>query len=100
MRAGGDIGSSLGPIMIMLGDRLGMYKALSEQGPMTSNELAEKTNTSERYIREGLASQNAADYLSYEPETKNFHYHPREHWYWLMSKAQFTWSIPNFEVFV
>ena len=72
MRAGGDIGSSLGPIMIMLGDRLGMYKALSEQGPMTSNELAEKTNTSERYIREWLASQNAADYLSYEHETKKF----------------------------
>lgn len=72
MRAVGDIGSSLGAIMIILGDRLGLYKALSEQGPMTSNELAEKTNTSERYIREWLASQAAADYLSYEPETKKF----------------------------
>lgn len=52
MKAVGDIGSSLGAMMIMLGERLGLYKALSNYGRLSSEELAEKTGTSERYIRE------------------------------------------------
>lgn len=72
MKAIGDLGSSLGAMMVILGDRLGFYKTLSKFGPMTSEELALKTNTSERYVREWLASQAAADYLEYKSETKKF----------------------------
>lgn len=72
MKAVGDIGSSLGAMMIIIGERLGLYKALSTFGPLSSEELAEKTDTSERYIREWLSSQAAADYLSYDPATKKF----------------------------
>ena len=71
-KAIGDLGSSLGSMMIILGDRLGLYKALSRSGPMTSEELAHNTNTAERYIREWLASQAAAGYLTYDPENKKF----------------------------
>lgn len=46
MKAIGDLGSSLGAMMVILGDRLGFYKTLSKFGPMTSEELALKTNTS------------------------------------------------------
>ncbi|ALI36104.1 bifunctional 3-demethylubiquinone-9 3-methyltransferase/ 2-octaprenyl-6-hydroxy phenol methylase [Candidatus Nitrosocosmicus oleophilus] len=67
-----DLGCSLGSMMIILGDRLGLYKALSRFGPMTSEELAHNTNTAERYIREWLASQAAAGYLTYDPENKKF----------------------------
>jgi hypothetical protein len=72
LKAIGDLGSSLGSMMIILGDRLGLYKALSQFGPMTSEELAHNTGTAERYIREWLASQAAAGYLSYDPENKKF----------------------------
>lgn len=72
MKAIGDLGSSLGAMMVILGERLGLYKALSKFGPMTSEELALRTNTSERYIREWLASQAAADYLRYNAENKKF----------------------------
>src|SRR5688572_30458457 len=72
IKAIGDLGSSLGSMMIILGDRLGLYKALSQFGPMTSEELAHNTNTAERYIREWLASQAAAGYLAYNPEAKKF----------------------------
>ncbi|WP_148687178.1 class I SAM-dependent methyltransferase [Candidatus Nitrosocosmicus hydrocola] len=72
LRAIGDLGSSLGAMMVILGDRLGFYKALSKFGPMTSEELALNTDTSERYVREWLASQAAADYLKYNSETKKF----------------------------
>ena len=72
IKAIGDLGSSLGSMMIILGDRLGLYKALSQFGPMTSDDLAHNTNTAERYIREWLASQAAAGYLAYDPENKKF----------------------------
>lgn len=76
MKALGDIGSSLGAMMIILGERLGLYKAFSKYGSLSSEELAEKTGTSERYVREWLSSQAAADYLSYDPLTKKFYLSP------------------------
>ena len=72
MKSIGDMGSSLGALMIMLGYRLGLYKALQQYGPLTSEELAQKTETSERYIREWLASQAAANYISYDATNKKF----------------------------
>lgn len=72
MKSVGDMGSSLSALMILLGDRLGLYKALNEYGPLKSEELAQKTDTSERYIREWLASQAAADYISYDVASKKF----------------------------
>ena len=49
-------------MMVILGDKLEFYKALSKFGPITSDELALKTNTTERYVREWLSSQAAADF--------------------------------------
>ena len=72
IKAIGDLGSSLSSMMVILGDRLGLYRALSQFGPMTSEELAQRTNTAERYIREWLASQAAAGYLIYDSENKKF----------------------------
>lgn len=66
------MGSSINALMIMLGNRLGLYKALQQYGPLTSEELAQKTETSERYIREWLASQAAAEYVTYDSENKKF----------------------------
>jgi len=54
----GDLGAAVHAGMVVIGEKLGLYKALSA-GPMTSAELAAKTQTDERYLREWLASQAA-----------------------------------------
>jgi hypothetical protein len=55
----------------VIGEKLGLYKSLAAQ-PMTSAELAAKTNTDERYVREWLASQAAGGYVSYDDKTQRF----------------------------
>ena len=54
---------------IYIGDRLGLYRALAESGPATSAELASRTGTHERYIREWLEQQTVAGILEVENET-------------------------------
>jgi 2-polyprenyl-3-methyl-5-hydroxy-6-metoxy-1,4-benzoquinol methylase len=76
MKAVADMGSSLSAMMVILGEKLGLYKALQQKGPLTSEELSNATNTSERYIREWLASQAAAGYISYNPSEKKFSISP------------------------
>ncbi|MCC5947193.1 MAG: methyltransferase domain-containing protein [Nitriliruptoraceae bacterium] len=61
-----------------LGDVLGLYAAMSGAGPMTPAELAERTRTRERYVREWLANQAAGGYVVYHPETGTFEL-PDEH---------------------
>lgn len=67
----GDLGAAVHTGMVVIGEKLGLYKALSER-PMTSLELAGKTNTDERYVREWLASQAAGGYISYEEKSQTF----------------------------
>ncbi len=58
LKALGDIASTVSGVLVNIGDRLGLYKAMAESGqPITSEELAKKTNTNERLIREWLANQ-------------------------------------------
>ena len=66
-----DLGAAVSAGMVVIGDRLGLYKALAE-GPMTSAELAKKTGTDERYVREWLASQAAGGYITYDDKTNKF----------------------------
>ena len=66
-----DLGAALHAGTVVLGEQLGLYKALAE-APMTSAELAEKTNTSERYVREWLAAQAASGYAMYDPATARY----------------------------
>jgi SAM-dependent methyltransferase len=66
-----DLGATVHSGMVVIGERLGLYKALAS-GPMTPGELAAKTKTDERYVREWLASQAAGGYISYDEKTKKF----------------------------
>jgi hypothetical protein len=68
----GDLGATANAALVIVGDRLGLYRALAESGPATSHELAERTGTHERYIREWLAAQAASGYVSYDPSAKRF----------------------------
>ena len=68
----GDLGGVFSAPLVRMGDKLGLYKALKEQGPMTSAELAGKTNVAERYAREWLSHQAASGYLEYDSATGKF----------------------------
>jgi SAM-dependent methyltransferase len=67
----GDLGAAVHAGMVVIGEKLGLYKALAG-GPMTSAELAARTQTDERYLREWLASQAAGGYISYDGASKKF----------------------------
>ncbi len=60
-----DFGAVFHAALVVIGDKLGLYKRLSERGPMTSAELAAATGCAERYVREWLASQAAGGYVTY-----------------------------------
>jgi len=66
-----DLGASVHAGMVVIGEKLGLYKALAAEA-MDSAELAEKTQTDERYLREWLASQAAGGYITYEEATGKF----------------------------
>ncbi len=66
-----DVGAAVHAGMVVIGERLGLYKALAG-GPLTSVELAAKTHTDERYVREWLASQAAGGYVLYDDATNKF----------------------------
>ena len=68
-----DFGGAGGRVLVYIGDKLGLYKAMSDFGkPITSQELANLTATSERYIREWLANQVAGGYLTHDPSSKRY----------------------------
>src|ERR1700745_3688856 len=66
-----DLGAAVHSGMVVIGEKLGLYKALAE-GPMTCGELAAKTQTDERYLREWLSSQAAGGYITYDQHTHKF----------------------------
>jgi SAM-dependent methyltransferase len=73
----GDLGASVHAGMVVIGERLGLYKALAD-GPASSAELAEKTGTDERYLREWLASQAAGGYIAYDAASHRFSLTPEQ----------------------
>jgi 2-polyprenyl-3-methyl-5-hydroxy-6-metoxy-1,4-benzoquinol methylase len=61
-----DMGSAVVAQLVVIGDKLGLYRALAGGGPATTAELAERTGTAERYVREWLRAQAAAGYVTYD----------------------------------
>lgn len=67
-----DLGATLHAGMAVIGDSLGLYKAMRGAGPLSSSELAERSGTHERYIREWLCSQAAGGYVDYDAATGRY----------------------------
>jgi hypothetical protein len=59
-RVVGDLGATMSSALLVLGDRLGLYKAMAASGPVTAAELAKRTETAERYVAEWLNAQAAS----------------------------------------
>src|SRR6478752_6436588 len=73
-----DLGAAVNGALIVLGDRLGIYAALADSGPATSQELAEKTKLHERQLREWLSAQTASGYVSYDGTKETFYLTPEQ----------------------
>ena len=65
-KAIGDFGALVNGALVVVGDRLGLYRAMADGEPLTPRELAERTGTTERYIREWLNAQTGSGYVTYE----------------------------------
>lgn len=68
-----DFGATFHAALVRIGDKLGLYKGLAAGGPQTSAELAKRTGTAERYVREWLLCQAAGGYVTYDAATGKFH---------------------------
>jgi len=77
-RVVGDLGGAWSAALVVLGDRLGLWRAMASTGGLTSAELAERTGTEERYVREWLNAQAAAGYVEYDADGATFTL-PAEH---------------------
>jgi len=66
-----DLGAVMHAATIVVGDQLGLYKAMAD-GPLTAEALAAKTGTDARYVREWLSSQAASGYVHYDPADGRF----------------------------
>jgi len=67
-----DLAAGYGGVMVALGDKLGLYKAMAERGPLSSTEVANLAGCAERYVREWLNSQAAAGYVVYHPSSETY----------------------------
>lgn len=73
-----DMGAAMHAVLILLGDRLGLYKAMADSKPVTSAELATRTGTSERYVREWLNANAAGGYVTYDAASGTYSLPPEQ----------------------
>jgi len=73
-----EFGAAMNASLVLLGDKLGLYRTLAAKGPMNSSELASATGTAERYVREWLSSQAASGYVEYDSASGNFSMLPEQ----------------------
>ena len=77
-RAVDEVGATLNTALVVMGDRLGLYRALAGAGPLSPAELAGRTGTAERYVREWLNAQAAGGYVEYDPDSGRYTLPPEQ----------------------
>jgi len=78
MKAVGEMGAAMNAALVLIGDKLGLYKAMAGAGPISSAELAAKTHTTERYVREWLAAQAAGELVTYDAASQKYTLPPEQ----------------------
>ncbi|HEV7763535.1 MAG TPA: class I SAM-dependent methyltransferase [Thermoanaerobaculia bacterium] len=78
VRAIGDLSAGYGGVMVSVGSKLGLYKAMSGAGPLTSHEVASRSGCAERYVREWLGSQVAGGYVGYHAVSDTYELFPEQ----------------------
>jgi SAM-dependent methyltransferase len=77
-KAVGEVGATLNTALVVIGDKLGLYRELAHSGPLSSSELAQRTHTAERYVREWLNAQAAGGYVDYDPDGERYSLAPEQ----------------------
>jgi 2-polyprenyl-3-methyl-5-hydroxy-6-metoxy-1,4-benzoquinol methylase len=73
-----EFGATANAALVVIGDRLGLYKELAASGPLTSSDLAQRTGTAERYVREWLNAQAASGWVTYDAEAGRYSMSPEQ----------------------
>jgi SAM-dependent methyltransferase len=73
-----ELGPVIGAPLVIIGDRLGLYRAMAGAGPLSADEVARRTGTEPRYVAEWLAAQAAAGYVTYDPASRAFELPPEQ----------------------
>jgi ubiquinone/menaquinone biosynthesis C-methylase UbiE len=74
----GDLSAGYGGVMVSLGDKLGLYRAMAGAGPLSSHEVAKRSGCAERYVREWLNAQVAGGYVEYHPSSGTYELTPEQ----------------------
>src|SRR5437763_11707657 len=77
-RAVEEVGATLNTALVVMGDRLGLYRALAGAGGLSPAELAQRTGAAERYVREWLNAQAAGGYIEYDPGSGRYTLAPEQ----------------------
>jgi 2-polyprenyl-3-methyl-5-hydroxy-6-metoxy-1,4-benzoquinol methylase len=77
-RAVDEVGATLNTALVVMGDKLGLYRALADGGALLPAELAERTDTAERYVREWLNAQAAGGFVGYDPDSGRYSLSPEQ----------------------
>jgi SAM-dependent methyltransferase len=77
-RAVEEVGATLNAALVVMGDKLGLYRALAGAGAVTPTELARRTELNERIVREWLNAQAAGGYVEYDPSTGSYTLPPEQ----------------------
>src|SRR5712691_10478585 len=77
-RAIGDLGATMSAALVVIGDRVGVYRAMAGGDPVTVEELAARTGTAPVYLRPWLANQAAGGYVRYDPAAEQYSMTPEQ----------------------
>src|SRR5262249_22922017 len=77
-RAVDEVGATVNAALVVMGDRLGLYRAMAGAGELSPHELAARTGTAERYVREWLNAQAAGGFVAYNPATGAYSLPPEQ----------------------
>jgi len=77
-RAVDEVGATLNAALVVMGDKLGLYRGLADAGALSPAELAERTGAAERYVREWLNAQAAGGFVAYDPDSGRYHLPPEQ----------------------
>jgi SAM-dependent methyltransferase len=89
----GDLSAGYGGVMVSLGNRLGLYKAMAGAGPLNAREVASRADCAERYVREWLNSQVAGGYVAYHAISDSYELTPEQAF--LLADRDSPVFIPN-----
>ena len=92
-----DLAASYAGVMVSTGHKLGLYRSLAGQGPLSSHEVAARTSLDERYVREWLNSQVAGGYLAFHDESETYEL-PAEHVPVLADERSPVFLPPAFDI--